>query len=140
VTSITRRAFLASLAAVAVAFGAVSVSTGLSSWIIKQIELAFGAEIANTDHASAFAKDLIAYLEDTNPARYRKVNWYFRVKPRFVGDLVSQEGELRGLVINMFLLSTNYVLAQETGADFHYVALCDPYRNPCSNQLNAFHL
>ena len=36
--------------------------------------------------------------------------------------------------------STNYVLAQERGLDFHYVALCDPYLNPCSNQLNSVHL
>jgi hypothetical protein len=107
---------------------------------MKQIELEFGADIARTKDASVFANDLMAYLKETHPSHYRNVNWYFRLKPQFVGDFLSQGDWLRGAVINMFLLSTNYVLAQETGGDFHYVALCDPYLNPCSNQLNAFHL
>ena len=138
-TSITRRTFLICLGAGAVAIGAVSLSTGLRSWIMKQIALEFGADIAKTDDAGAFANDLMAYLQHTKPSHDWQVNWYFRLKPRFVGDLVSQEGEIRALVVSMFLLSTTYVLAQETGADFHYVALCDPYLNPCSNQLNAYH-
>jgi hypothetical protein len=128
------------LGAGTVAIGAVSLSTGLRSWITKQIALEFGADIASTDDAGAFANDLMAYIERTAPSHYWQLNWYFRLKPRFVGDLISQEGELRSLAVSMFLLSTNYVLAQETGADFHYVALCDPYVNPCSNQLNAYHL
>jgi hypothetical protein len=140
VTSISRRTFLVCLGAGAVAIGALCVSPGLRSWIMKQIAAEFGADIADTDDAGAFANDLMAYLERTKPSQYRQVNWYFRLKARFVGDLGSPEDELRGLVVSMFLLSTNYVLARETGADFHYVALCDPYLNPCSNQLNAFHL
>jgi hypothetical protein len=105
VTSSTRRALLTSLGAGAVAVGAVSVSTGLRSWIIKEIGLEFGADIANTADAAMFANDLMAYLEDTKPPQYWKMNWYFRLKPRFIGDLVSRDSELRERVINLFLLS-----------------------------------
>jgi hypothetical protein len=141
VRPITRRAFLlASLGAVAAIFGTLSLSTGLKSWMLGQIEQEFGADITRTDDAARFADDFIAYLKSTDPDHFWKLNWYFRLKPRLLGDLGSREIGLRRRVIDMFLLSTNYVLARETGADLHYVAICDPYLNPCSNQLNASHL
>jgi hypothetical protein len=107
---------------------------------MKQIEEEFGSDVARTADASAFTNDLMAYLEATDPSTYRRMSWHFRLKPRFVGDLVSQESGLRGQVINLFLLSTNYVLAKERGDNFHYVALCDPYLTPCSNQLSSVYL
>jgi hypothetical protein len=141
-TSISRRAFFAALgAAVAVAFGAVAVSAGFKSWIMKQLEEEFGSDVAGTADASAFTDDFMAYLAATDPSHYWRRRVYFRLKPRFVDrDLVSEESALRTQVINLFLLSTNYVLAKERGRDFHYIALCDPYLHPCSNQLNSLHL
>jgi len=138
--SLSRRGFFISLGASAVAAGAVYLSTGLKSWIMKQIEVEFGTDVAGTADALAFTNDLMAYLEAADHSRYWKMSWYFRLKPQFVGDLISSESGLRRQTINLFLLSTNYVLAQERGLDFHYVALCDPYLNPCSNQLNSLHL
>jgi hypothetical protein len=141
-TLISRRAFFASLgAAVAVAFGAAAVSVGFKSWILKQLEEEFGTEVAGTADASAFTDDFMAYLEAIDPSHYWRMRGYFRLKPRFVDrDLVSEESALRTQAINLFLLSTNYVLAKERGRDFHYIALCDPYLHPCSNQLNSMHL
>ena len=138
--SLSRRAFFISIGAVTVAGGAVYLSTGLRSWIIKQLEDEFGTDVAGTADALAFTNDFMAYLEATDPSQYRKMSWYFRLKPQLVGDLSSWESGLRSRAINLFLLSTNYVLAQERGLDFYYVALCDPYLNPCSNQLNSQHL
>lgn len=138
--SLSRRAFFISLGAVTVAGGAVYLSTGFRPWIIKQLEDEFGTDVAGTADALAFTNDFMAYLEATDPSQYWKMSWYFRLKPQFVGDLSSWESGLRSRAINLFLLSTNYVLAHERGLDFHYVALCDPYLNPCSNQLNSLHL
>jgi hypothetical protein len=138
--SLSRRAFFISLGAVTVAGGAVYLSPGFRSWIIKQLEDEFGTDVAGTADALAFTNDFMAYLEATDPSQYWKMSWYFRLKPQFVRNLSSRESGLRSQVINLFLLSTNYVLAQERGLDFHYVALCDPYLNPCSNQLNSLHL
>ena len=138
--SLTRRAFLTSLGVVTAIFGTLSLSTGLKSWLLEQIEQEFGGDIARTDHTARFADDFMAYLKRTDPDHFWKLNWSFRLRPRVLGDLVSPQSGLRRRVIEMFLLSTNYVLATEAGHDFHYVALCDPYLHPCSNQLSAFHL
>ena len=135
--SLSRRAFFISLGAVTVAGGAVYLPTGFRSWIIKQLEGEFGTDVAGTADALAFTNDFMAYLKATDPSQYWKMSWYFRLKPQFVGDRSSWESGLRSRAINLFLLSTNYVLAQERGLDFHYVALCDPYLNPCSNQLSS---
>jgi hypothetical protein len=137
--SISRRAFFASLGAVVVAFGAVSLPTGIRSWIMRQIEEEFGTDVAGTADASAFTNDLLAYLEATDPATYGRISWHFRLKPRFVGDLVSQESELRRQVIDLFLLSTNYVLANER-ATTSIMSLCATIPHPCSNQLSSVYL
>jgi hypothetical protein len=138
--SLSRRAFFISLGAFTAAGGTVYLSTGFRSWIIRQLEDEFGADVAGTADALAFTNDFMAYLEATDPSQYSKMNWYFRLKPPLVGDLTSRESRLRSRAINLFLLSTNYVLARERGLDFHYSALSDPYLHPCSNQLNSLHL
>lgn len=136
-----RRTILATLAALAAAgLGGASLlgRTGLRDFLAGRMRTEFGVDPDGDPEAAAF---LAAFLEWVAGAQlmpsFRTVERR-RLLRRLDPEQRRREAVLSAILVEQFLTATNWLRAQETGEPLRFVALADPYRNPCSNQLSAW--
>ncbi len=135
---LTRRRLLALMAATAVAGGGgVVLSTGFINWIQAQLASTFGTDIAARAAAAGFVDDFAGFVKGAEPYHAFRLRAYFRLNPPWVPLRTAKEARIKDQLLRQFVLSTNIVLVEETGADFSYLGLYDPYRTPCANPLAA---
>ncbi len=133
---VSRRAILGSAAAL-VAIAAIPLSSGIRAWIHAQLADEFGTEIADQATEQGFVEDYVTSLKEMRYRDYILASVYFRVKPHSLVLMKGSEEEMRGHLMNLFLRSSNAVLAVEKGGPFEYTGLFFPEVNPCSNQLSS---
>ena len=112
-------------------------SSHLRIWAHDELRTQFGEEIANHPDTASFLTDYLAHFKSQSGPDYRRTRLYFALKPRFLSYAKSLEQNLRRNLVRSFCTSTTAVTSTETDAPFAYVALYDPYKSPCSNQLTA---
>lgn len=136
--AVNRRRFLVGSAGLAAA-GTMGLAAmgGLEAWLRHEIASIFGDAVAETEAADAFIADYAAHRFGAGGSFAHHDDGYFRFKPVFLPDIAAREREIRRDLMIEFLHATNYVAREETGEEFFYVGLYDPYLTPCMSQLTA---
>lgn len=120
--NLSRRALLTGISATAATAWLTACSAGTDAPAIEQtLTTHFGAEIAQSEPARRFSKDLAAYLA-TSP---------FCPNPWSACE--SQDTR----IVQSFLESTTFLASRANGAEFDYITVFDPWTSPCASQLVA---
>lgn len=109
---------------------------GIAQHALDVIARVYGAEFAAADAAMEFAETYESFVIEKG-IRGTLLNAGFRLG---LDSLPLVRGRLTSIdqsVIDKFAMSTNVVLAWETGVPLVFVVLFHPYEAPCSNQLSA---
>ncbi len=119
------------------AIGAVAVRQGaIAEFVLEVVAKSFGPQFAAEPAAREFADVYEAFVDGrgglglTVHALYGlELDRIEPIKRRLMPQWRS--------IVQKFAMSTNVVLAHETGAPLAFMGLYAPYHSPCSNQLSA---
>jgi hypothetical protein len=138
--NMNRRTLLFTMGGAGVAGAGLLVATGMHSVVHHLIARNFGADIAATEDAKAFADDFVARVKSSAPpVAFYLGGAHLSLAAKLSGDVQNADA-LEQAMITDFVLSTNVAQVYPVADEFSYSGLFDPYEGTCVNQLSAAYL